>query len=115
MPTSAAACGFIIIARISRPRLEERIHIRTMVKSRIEETIAPILSEVMTTPRISTFQKPNRAGRLLERGPKYQSRAWLPIRLIASVAIMPRTVKFGLSWIGMKASAQTRSPPRARR
>ena len=35
MPTSEAACGFIIMARISRPRRLERIQASVMVSSRI--------------------------------------------------------------------------------
>src|SRR5262249_48152723 len=113
MPTIEAACGFIIIARISSPRRLERIHNKITVSSTIAESEAPSLSEVTITPEISAFQLPKRRGSDFERGPKYQSSAWFPARLIASVAISARSVKFGLSWIGIKARAQTASPPPA--
>ena len=45
MPTIEAACGFIIMARISRPRRLDRIHSTTTISITIEQTTMPILSE----------------------------------------------------------------------
>ena len=46
-------------------------------------------------------------------GPKYQSKPWEPIKLIANVPIIPRTVKFGLSCRGINTSKQIMIPPSA--
>ncbi len=57
----------------------------------------PTLSAVRTMPASDIFQVPKISGKLFERGPNHQSSDWVPIRLIASVAISPRIVKLGLS------------------
>ena len=49
-----------------------------------------------------TRQRPKSSGNDLAVGPKIMRNSWLPIRLMASVAIIPRDVKAGLSCSGMK-------------
>ena len=70
MPTIEAACGFIIMARISSPRRLERIHNTTPINMAIEHTTMPILSAVNVMSKSFTFQRPNRSGNDFDVGPK---------------------------------------------
>ena len=74
MPTMEAACGFIIMARISSPRRLDFIQRTTKTSMSVEHTTMPILSEVSTTSPMLTFQYPNISGSDLLRGPNHHSR-----------------------------------------
>ena len=78
-----------------------------------EQTTMPILSAVSVMSKNFTFHRPNMSGSDFEVGPKIIRNNWLPIRLIARVAIMPLEVKAGLSWRGMKTRRQTIIPATA--
>ena len=92
-----AACGFIIMALISKPRRLAFIQRTTKISIMIEQTTMPILSEVKTVLPIEIFQYPKISGSALFFGPNHHNKACEPIKLIARVPIMPLTVKFGLS------------------
>ena len=81
------------MARISSPRRLERIHSRTAASSTIAETdVAELVRSQTITPKISDVPVAEQlAAGILARGPNHQSSAWLPTRLIASVAISART------------------------
>ena len=71
-----------------------------------EQTTMPIFSAVSVMSKNFSFHRPNMSGSDFEVGPKTIRNTWLPIRLIAKVAIMPLEVKAGLSWRGMKTTRQ---------